>query len=147
MLGGGGGCRGWSVSCSVALRPSCGPCAWGWGEEGRGSGFRRAAAGQVEVGGGPPTGDGSNVLFSLPFWRPLDAAELERDRVLGCGGSTVRACPDGHGHDRQGVKGVWEAVCMQLVGTAFALKEGRAGGLVAGALVAQVAWAGYIVSI
>ncbi len=38
-------------------------------------------------------------------------------------------------------------LCMQPVGTAFALKEGRTGGLVAGALVAQVAGAGYIASI
>ena len=92
--------------------------------------------GQVEVEGGPPTNDGSDVFFTLPLRRPLDSVELERDRVLGCGWSTVRACPDGHGHDCQRVKRVWEAVCMQPVGASFALEEGRARCLVAGALVA-----------
>ncbi len=113
-----------------------------------GGGGRWVALVEEEVKRGlAPSHDGADVSFSLPFWCPLDAAELERHWVSGRCGSTARACPDGHGHDRRRIGGVGKAACMPPVGATFALEERGAGGLVAGALVARVARAGHVLII
>ena len=112
-----------------------------------GGGGRRVELFEKAVEGRLSASHGANVSFSLPLRCPLDATELERHRVSGRCRSTVRACPYGHGHDRRGVGGVRKAMCTPPVGAAFALEERGAGGLVAGALLAGVAGAGYVVRV
>ena len=89
--------------------------------------------------GGPPTGHGADVTFTLPLRGPLDPAKLQWNRVSLGGGATVGACPHGDSQDCCGVGCVWKTVGVPPPGAAFALKEGGARGLVACTQVAGVA--------